>query len=80
MADYGGVGGEDEYEEDNEDVLELINEVIKDIGLEGQMEPTEVIDWLIREEFPMYRERQFYVGKRDVSLEDVVNGFDEDEY
>ncbi|KAK7441581.1 hypothetical protein VKT23_016573 [Stygiomarasmius scandens] len=70
---------EDEYK--NGGVKELIGKVIKDIGLEGQVEPMEMIDWLIREEFGKYRDGKFSLEEygNDVSLRDVIAGLEYDD-
>ncbi|THU93569.1 hypothetical protein K435DRAFT_799617 [Dendrothele bispora CBS 962.96] len=77
--DYSDPGvGSEEDDYDAGGVGDRIGKVIKDIGLEGQIQPVELLDLLIRGEFPAYSERQFYLETRrkEVSLQDVISGLD----
>ncbi|THU85868.1 hypothetical protein K435DRAFT_378221 [Dendrothele bispora CBS 962.96] len=74
VADYSDPGSnEDDYNAGG--VQEQIDMVIKDIGLEGQIQTMEMIDLLIREEFPLYSKTQFYLESSDksVALQHVIS-------
>ncbi|THV02212.1 hypothetical protein K435DRAFT_963249 [Dendrothele bispora CBS 962.96] len=68
-------------------VLGLVNEVIKDIGLDGKVQPKEMVDWLIMNEFEGYKTRYFYPKTSCFELDrgdgrtlyDVVCGLEEGE-
>ncbi|KAK7447351.1 hypothetical protein VKT23_014061 [Stygiomarasmius scandens] len=82
VADYDRgfyLSGIEEKYHDDGGVLQLVNEVIKDIGLEGQVQPREMIDWLIRDEFPKYKEECLRLGgdRGWGSLRGVVSGLEE---
>ncbi|THU85874.1 hypothetical protein K435DRAFT_868863 [Dendrothele bispora CBS 962.96] len=72
--------------DDNDDynaggVREQIDKLIKDIGLERQIQPIELIDLLIREEFPMYKIGfEFNEIAKSGSLQYVIsNGFEKED-
>ncbi|THV00669.1 hypothetical protein K435DRAFT_854589 [Dendrothele bispora CBS 962.96] len=74
VADYSDPGSnEDDYNAGG--VREQIDMVIKDVGLEGQIQPMGMIDLLIRKEFPLYSKTQFYLENSDksVALQDIIS-------
>ncbi|KAK7447352.1 hypothetical protein VKT23_014062 [Stygiomarasmius scandens] len=73
--------GDNDDDFDAGGIQDIIKKVIRNIGLKGKVSSMEMIDLLIREEFPLYREKAFYLEEdllsgKNISLQDIVGGVD----